>query len=125
MFSGSDQVDDILGNMSNDEKCDMLNVAAEHHQALNTQSHQELLLLVVWTTPEEISLLNLYPEVIYVDCTGATNTNKLPLLTITGKTCIGAMFTILRAYLPNERSWVFRWVFSTVLPKLFPRYLRN
>ena len=25
--------------------------------------------------------------------------------------------------MPNERSWVFRWIFTIVLPTLFPRYL--
>ena len=125
MFSEGNELDDALNNMSEDDMSDMINVAAEHHTALNTQPHQDLLLSVALTTPEEISLLPLYPEVLYVDCVGVTNTNKLPLLSITGKTCLGRMFTILRAYLPNERSWVFRWVFSTVLPKVFPRYLRN
>jgi hypothetical protein len=26
------------------------------------------------------------------------------------------MFTVLRAFLPNEQAWVFRWLFRTVMP---------
>jgi hypothetical protein len=31
------------------------------------------------------------------------------------------MYTVLRAFLPNERAWVFRWIFQTVLPRLLGR----
>jgi hypothetical protein len=33
------------------------------------------------------------------------------------------MFTILRAFVPNERAWVFRWIFQTVMPALLGKNL--
>ena len=29
------------------------------------------------------------------------------------------MFTVLRAFIPNEQSWVFHWIFSVVFPRMF------
>ena len=51
-------------------------------------------------------VLNLYFEVKNIDFVGATNSNKLPLLN-TGKICLGTMFTILRAYLPNAEVHIY------------------
>ena len=31
----------------------------------------------------------------------------------------GKMFIFLRAYIPHERRWILRWIFSIVLPKIF------
>ena len=64
-----------------------------------------------------------FPEVIFVDSISDTNKDKLPLLTIKGKDSFGKMLIILRAFLPNERAWVLQWIFTIVLPTLFPRYL--
>ena len=61
----------------------------------------------------------MFPEVIAVDTTNDTNNESRPLLTMTGKDSNGKMFTFLRAFLPNEKGWVSRWVFSVVFPKLF------
>ena len=58
-----------------------------------------------------------------MDTVNDTNKYKRPLLTISGKDSFSKMFIILRAFLPNERAWVFRWIFTIVLPTLFPRYL--
>ena len=49
-----------------------------------------------------------FPEVICVDTVSDTNKNKRPILTISGKDSFGKTFIILRAFLPNERAWVFR-----------------
>ena len=62
-------------------------------------------------------------EVICVDTVSNTNKDKRPLLTISGRDSYGKMFMILRDFLPNERAWVFRWIFSIVMPTLFPLYI--
>ena len=36
-----------------------------------------------------------------------------------GKNSNGKMFIFIRAYLAHERGWIFRWIFSIVLPKMF------
>ena len=73
-----------------------------------------------WTTP----LRSGYSKCSVRFCTliaqlPDTNHEDMPFLTITaGCNSLGCMFTVLRAYLPNERAWVFRWLFQTVMPTL-------
>ena len=69
--------------------------------------------------PSEKKLFYLYPEVIFIDTTMDTNNEKRPLLHIAGRDPYGDTFTILRAYLPNKRTWIFRWVFNYIIPKMF------
>lgn len=52
-----------------------------------------------------------------------TNKEGRPLLLVGGQDGNGKMFTVLRAFLPNQRAWVFRWLFKTVFPLLLG--LRN
>ena len=74
---------------------------------------------IAWVIPSERQLFNLFSEVITVDTTASTNNELRPLLIISAKDSSGKMFTVLRAFLPNEQAWVFRWIFSAVLPKMF------
>ena len=61
-----------------------------------------MLIAVVWILPEEKRLFNMYPEVLYIDVTSDTNKEKRPLFTITGRTALGIIYTLMRAYLPNQ-----------------------
>ena len=58
-----------------------------------------------------------------MDTVSCTNSDKRPLLSISGRDSFGKMFIILRAFLPNEMTWVFQKIFRIVLPTLFPLYL--
>ena len=58
-----------------------------------------------------------------MDTVSHTKSDKRPLLTISRRDSFGKMFIILRAFLRNERAWVFQWIFQIVLPALFSRYL--
>ena len=64
-----------------------------------------------------------YSEVVCMDTVSCTNSDKRPLLSISGRDSFGKMFIILRAFLPNEMTWVFQKIFRIVLPTLFPLYL--
>ena len=87
--------------------------------AYNCSKSQFLMMGIAWVLPCERKLFNMFPEVICVDTTQDTNNEERPLLTISAKDTHGKMFTVLRAYLPNEQTWVFHWVFSNVLPSMF------
>jgi hypothetical protein len=63
-------------------------------------------------------MFKMFSDVLHIDCTADTNHEDRPFLTITGRDSNGKMFTILRAFLPNERAWVFRWLFQMVMPTL-------
>ena len=60
----------------------------------------------------------MFSEVLHIDCTADTNVESRPFLTVTGHDPSGKMFSIIRAFLPNERAWVFSWLFQTVMPTL-------
>ena len=76
---------------------------------------------IAWVLLRERELFMLFPEVVTVHCTADTNYEARPLLTMADKDSFGKIFIIMNAFLPNERSWIFRWIFSVVLPKLVDR----
>ena len=78
---------------------------------------------IAWVIPTERALLNLFPEVLFVDALKDTSKESRPFLLISGKDTNGKLFTIIRIFLPNEQSWIFRWVFSVVLPRMFNKYI--
>ena len=47
-----------------------------------------------------------------------TNSEGRPLLSLVGKDTCSKTFTILRALLPNQQQWLFRWIFCVSLPKV-------
>ena len=106
-------------DFSFDEKEQIQEFVNNSRKAFNCQSNQFLMMGIAWVIPKERELFHLFPEVITVDTTAATNNELRPLLVISAKDSNGKMFTVLRAFLPNEQAWVFRWIFSVVLPKIF------
>ena len=72
-----------------------------------------------WVAHSEKEKFNIFPEVITVDTVAGTNNEGRPLLMMGGKDSNGKMFIFLRAYLPHEKGWIFRWLFSIVLPKMY------
>ena len=101
------------------QKKDVIDYCLKHRRIIKVGSDQCLMIAVAWFLPEEKRLFELYPEVVFIDVTSDSNNEKRPLFTITGKTSHGSMYTLMRAFLPNERSWVFRWLFSVVFPRSF------
>lgn len=97
---------------------DMHSFAKSHRRSLSVQDKQDLMIGCAWTTPPEKRLFKMFSEVLHIDCTSDTNVESRPFLTITGRSTTGKMFSIIRAFLPNERAWVFRWLFQTVMPTL-------
>ena len=91
----------------------------ESRSASKCRLHQSLMMSTAWVLPRERELFLMFPEVITVDCTADTNNEARPLLTMAGKDFYGRMFIFLRAFLLNERNWVFCCIFSIVLPKFF------
>jgi hypothetical protein len=69
---------------------------------------QDVFLGMAWVLPTEKCLFNLFPYVVHMDGVEDTNNEKRTLFTATtGRDANGNMFTILRAFLPNQCAWVF------------------
>ena len=86
--------------------------------AHRVDDNQDLLLAYAWVLPEEHRQFLLYPFVAHIDGTNSTNNECRPLITVTGRDCLGNQFTVLRAFVPNNQAWVFKWLFQTVFPTL-------
>jgi hypothetical protein len=106
-----------------DEAEEMAQFASMNHHAQGLQDSQDVFLGVAWVLPGEKHLLQLFPYVIHIDCVEDTNNEKRSLFTATGRDSSGTMFTILRAFLPNQCAWVFRWLFQNVFPRMFGKEL--
>ena len=60
----------------------------------------------------------LFHCVLHIDATADSNNEGRPLVTVTAKDSNGRMFTVLRAFLPNEQAWSFKWLFQVVFTSL-------
>ena len=103
------------------ERLDASNYALDNRSNRNFQKNQNLFMVLAWVVPSERRMLELYPDTLFVDATEDTNKEGRPLLTIGGCDSSGKMFTFLRAFLANQRSWSFRWIFTHVLPTIFSK----
>jgi MULE transposase domain len=64
--------------------------------------------------PKSIETLNLFPDLILLDCTYKTNKFKLPLLNIVGSTCLNTTFYIAFCFLKYEDTESYIWVLSNI-----------
>ena len=93
--------------------------AVQGRKSLGISEKQRYLMAFAWVIPHEAHLFRLFPETITVDVVKSTNNQKRPLFTMCGKTTHGKMFTIMRVYLPHEKTWIYRWLFCVAFPRLF------
>jgi hypothetical protein len=78
---------------------------------------QKILLAVAWVRNDEKRLFELYPEVLMMDVTYGTNAEGRPLLVTAAFDSDMRSFTPLRAFLPSECRWVFRWIWATAIQR--------
>jgi hypothetical protein len=85
---------------------DMHSFAEAHHNSLSVEDKQDLMIGgCAWTPPSEKCLFKMFSKVLHIDCTAdSTNHEDRPFLTIAGCDSHGKTFTIVRAFLPNERA---------------------
>ncbi len=97
---------------------DMYSYAMSHRESFSNAIDEPIWIALAYVTPQSRRLFRMYPHVLKFDVTMGTNDEKRPLLIVSGRTPWGENFIVMRVYLPNERAWVFRWVFQMALPKL-------
>ena len=97
---------------------DIMKYAHDSRVAVNATPNQDVLLAIVWVLPNGKQLFRAYSEVLFIDGTHKTNYENRPLITMGIKDSDGKMQVILRALVPNERAWMFRWLFQIATPSL-------
>jgi hypothetical protein len=91
---------------------------AKQRRARAIPIEQDLFVAILWITKGEKEMFRKFPYVMKIDTTFGTNDRSMPLLSITGLDSNNKTFTVARAYIPNEQSWVFRWILTHALPGL-------
>jgi len=89
-------------------------------RSLKLSDNQSLLLAVAWTTDDEVLLMEMFPEVWFLDVTAGTNKEGRGLFLVVGKDSSNMGFTGVTILLPSEKLWVFDWIFRHCLPSLLP-----
>lgn len=97
---------------------EMTAFAEEKRLAQKCTDEQQLLIGIAWVSRSAKRWFKLYPHVLFIDVTEDTNKESRPFLSVSVKDSSGQHHIILRAFLPNQRAWSFRWVFQSVMPKL-------
>ena len=109
---------------------ELLQEVVEDYQAdmesLQLSTDQSLFIACAWTTNRERRQFRLSPHVIKFDVTKGTNRENRPLFTVSIRTGYGSYITVVKAFLSNERTVTFRWMFSHALPTLLgAQWLRH
>ena len=77
------------------------------------------LLSIAWCSPQMRKLANAFPHSLSIDGTHKTVViNNMTHLTVTVKTSFGSTFVILRVFIPNQQTWMFRYILMVVIPNL-------
>ncbi len=97
---------------------DMIKYARESRVAVNATDDQDVLIALVWVLPHGKRLFRAFPEVNFIDGTHKTNNENRPLITGGVRDADGKVSVVFRALVPNERAWLFRWLFHVALPSL-------
>ena len=87
-------------------------------EGLGVGDNEAVLLLFVAVKKEERAHASRFPEVMFADVTMQTNNERRPLFVLSGKDANNKAFTILRAFLPSQRLWVFDWLWNNGIPRL-------
>ena len=101
------------------EHTDAVSFVSSRRASLSVLKEQQFMMAFAWSIPEEKKIFELFPSVLFVDTTCDTNNEGRPLLSINGKDTSSRTFTLVRAFLPNQQMWIFRWVFCILLPKMY------
>ena len=115
--------EDILVDTSDDQ--DMLKVVSDHRRELKLDDSKEMMVGIAYAMPFELDQFGLFHVTLHIDATSDTNKEGRPLVTVTSKDSFGRMFFVLRAFLPSEQSWAYKWLFQTVFPVLIGKDVLN
>jgi hypothetical protein len=86
--------------------------------AMKLDDSNAMLLFIAWGSDEDLRYITMFTEVLSIGATYGTNREKRPLLVFSGTDNNKKNFTALRAFLPSECEWVFRYIFEVAITSL-------
>ena len=103
------------------EENDFFVTAEESRTQQQLKDEQNLMVAYVWSNSEDLKRFKAFPEIIQIDGLEKTNNENMVLITLAGMDANRKMFPIARAYVPNQKRWVFRYIFEYAFPRLVGR----
>jgi hypothetical protein len=104
--------------LPSNEKEDATKYAEESRATVGAREDQDVLLACLWVIPEALRMFQTNPHVLCIDGTFNTNNEEKILITFSIRDSNGKMHVVARSFVPNERAWMFRWLFQVALPSL-------
>ena len=108
----------LIGGDDDVEMQKMVEYGNDSRISLQAENNQSVMISFLWCTQYHRRLFQAFPEVLYVDGTHGTNNDRMPLLTVGIRDRKFNMHVVIRAFIPNERAWLFRWIFHCGIPAL-------
>jgi hypothetical protein len=100
---------------------DVFKYAADTRVVVGATDDQDVLVALVWTTPEGKRFFQAFPEQVSLDGTHKTTNEDWEMITLSVQDMIGKQEVAIRCWAPNNRAWLFRWLFQTAIPSLVGR----
>jgi hypothetical protein len=100
---------------------DVFKYAADTRVAVGATDDQDVLVALVWTTPEGKRFFQAFPEQVSLDGTHKTTNEDWEMITLSVQDMSGKQEVAIRCWAPNNRAWLFRWLFQTAIPSLVGR----
>jgi hypothetical protein len=100
---------------------DLFNYAVDTRNVVGASDEQDVLVALVWATLEGKRFFQAFPEQVSVDGTHKTNDEGWELITFSLQDMNGNQEVVIRCWAPNNRAWLFRWLFQTAVPSLIGR----
>ena len=88
-------------------------------RAMNYEDGTEIVLILSFASDEMIRMVNMFPEVFFMDVTCKTNRQNKPLFLMVVKDANGEAHIGNICILPSEKRWVFNEIFKTVFIELY------
>jgi hypothetical protein len=96
---------------------DLFKYAADTQNVVGASDDQDVLVALVWTTLEGKRFFQAFPEQVSVDGTHKTNDEGWELVTDMN----GNQEVAIRCWAPNNRAWLFWWLFQTAISSVIGR----
>jgi hypothetical protein len=100
---------------------DLFKYAVDTRKVVGASDEQDVLVALVWATLEGKRFFQAFPEQLSVDGTHKTNNEGWELVTLSVQDMNGNQEVVIRCWAPNNRAWLFRWLFQTAIPSLIGR----
>jgi len=105
----------VTGTGAGGQNEKVMEYATETRQDVAAGDEQDVLVALVWMSPEQLQLFQAFPEFFSVDGTHKTQREGWELVTmaIINQACNPSV--VMKCWAPNNRQWFFKWLFQVAV----------